>query len=229
MNQRTKLIYEIKDLKKEYGKRTVLQIGRLQFHPGTVYGVIGPVGSGKSTLLRILAGLEKQSSGLLKYDNEEFRFSWLGKTKGNESIYLASVDRLPEGQKISQIVNTLYPKKSNQIKNKYFSRGVQKTFWDQPLKNLSPGECAWINMILAVESDPRVLLIDDYATVMDNSLEYDFRRRLKKMNRDLGTTIILAAPNDQIIKKFAAVLIHLDNGHVAKIRPGTGKNQFRKR
>jgi hypothetical protein len=48
------------------------------------------------------------------------------------------------------------------------------------------------------------------------------------MNKDLGTTIILAAPSDQHIKRIASVLIYLDNGHISKIRPGSGKGGFNK-
>ncbi len=224
MNQKTKLIYEVKDLKKVYDNRAVLQIGRLQFHPGTVYGLIGPVGSGKSTLLKILAGIEKQTDGTLTFEGEEFKSGWFGKVSGNENIFLSTTEMLPDNKKISQVINEFFPKKAGNIQSKYFSKGVQKTFWDIAVKNLSPGEKAWVSMILAVEGDPRVLLIDDYGALLDSGLEYEFRRRLKKMNKDLGTTIILAAPTEQHIRKFAAVLIHLDNGHIAKIRPGAGKS-----
>ena len=84
---------------------------------------------------------------------------------------------------------------------------------------------------MAVYSDPRVLLIDDYCTTIDNKMEFDFRKRLIKMNKELGTTIIAVAPDDFHLKKFAAVLIYLDNGHVSKIRPGKTKSQgkFRKK
>ena len=66
-------------------------------------------------------------------------------------------------------------------------------------------------------------MIDDYGTLMDNEMETEFRKRILKMNRDLGTTVILASPTDQIIKKFASVVIYLDNGHVSKIRSGVPK------
>ncbi|MBU0529127.1 hypothetical protein KKF86_05140, partial [bacterium] len=98
-----------------------------------------------------------------------------------------------------------------------------------PLNSLSPGEKSWINCILAVEGDPRVLMIDDYGTLMDYEMESEFRKRIQKMNRDLGTTIILASPTDQIIKKFASVIIYMDNGHVAKIRSGTPQTFKRSR
>ena len=59
MNQIKRVVYELKDLRKDYGNHTVLQIGHLEFHPGTIYGIVGSIGSGKSTLLRLLSGKEK--------------------------------------------------------------------------------------------------------------------------------------------------------------------------
>ncbi len=223
--KKTKLIYEVRDLTKTYGSRTVVQIRQLQFHPGTIYGIIGPVGSGKSTLLRILSGLEKQSSGSLHFEGNEFDTGWFGKIKKNNNIYLASVSQLPKKSTIHQLVKELYPEKVNKIKGRYFSKHPKKEMWEESIDSLSPGECAWVNKILAVQSDPRVLLIDDYGTVMDNQMERDFRKRLLKMNKELGTTIVLAAPDDHQIKKFASVLIHLDNGHISKIRSGAQKAQ----
>jgi ABC-type sulfate/molybdate transport systems ATPase subunit len=79
-------------------------------------------------------------------------------------------------------------------------------------------------MIIALESDPRVLMIDDYGVFFDKNMEMDFRKKIIRMNKDLGTTIILAAPSDLHIKRVASVLIYLDNGHISKIRPGVGRS-----
>ena len=43
------------------------------------------------------------------------------------------------------------------------------------------------------------------------------------MNKNLGTTILLSAPNDQNLKFISSVLIYLDNGHISKIRSGVAK------
>jgi len=223
MNPRSKLIYRIENLKKTYGDRTVLQIGRLQFHPGTIYGIIGPIGSGKTSLLKIMSAKEKQSSGVIEYDSESFQTNWFGKLKPCSDIYLANYEMLPQNQSISQIARQQFPNKIEQIKSRYFPSGNKERLWTIPLRSLSPGEISWINCILAVEGDPRVLMIDDYGTLIDQEMESDFRKRILKMNRDLGTTVILASPTDQIIKKFASVVIYMDNGHVAKIRSGSPK------
>jgi len=48
---------------KNYGNRTVLKDINLRISPGQFVAVVGRSGCGKSTLLRLLAGLEKSSSG----------------------------------------------------------------------------------------------------------------------------------------------------------------------
>ncbi len=52
------------------------------------------------------------------------------------------------------------------------------------------------------------------------------------MNKELGTTIIASSTEDYHLKKFAAVLVYLDKGHISKIRPGKirskGKNNSRR-
>ena len=70
MAQTKRLIFQVNDLEKTYGTYLALKIGKLEIHPGTIYGIIGTVGSGKSTLLNILAGFEKQSGGTVLYDDE---------------------------------------------------------------------------------------------------------------------------------------------------------------
>lgn len=229
MSPRSKLIYKIENLKKTYGDRTVLQVGRLQFHPGTIYGLIGPIGSGKTTLFKIMAALEKPTSGIIEYDSEPFQTNWFGKLKKYPDIYFANSNMLQQNLSVGQIAKKYYPKKTSNIKTKYFSKGNKEKLWTIPLNSLSPGEKSWINCILAVEGDPRVLMIDDYGTLMDYEMEFEFRKRIQKMNRDLGTTIILASPTDQIIKKFASVIIYIDNGHVSKIRSGVSKSFKRTR
>ena len=223
MSPRSKLIYKIKNLKKTYGDRTILQVGRLQFHPGTIYGLIGPIGSGKTTLLKIMAALEKPTSGIIEYDSEPFQTNWFGKLKKYSDIYFANSELLQQNSSISQIARKYYSKKVDNIRTKYFSKGNKEKLWTISLNSLSPGEKSWINCILAVEGDPRVLMIDDYGTLMDYEMEFEFRKRIQKMNRNLGTTIILASPTDQIIKEFASVIIYMDNGHVSKIRSGVSK------
>jgi len=224
MNRHATLIYELQGLKKVFGERTVLQINHLQIHRGTIYAIIGPIGSGKTTLLRLLAGLDQPTDGTLKYAQEEFKTTWTGKIKVPPEIYFANVEQIPGNLRISQLMKQHFPDQVEKIKTKYFSQRSRSALWTQVVKALSKGELAWLNLILAVEDDPRVLLVDDFGVNIDPELEKYFTGRLKKMNRDLGTTIVLATNSAAQVQKFASVLIYLDNGHIAKIRSGAGKS-----
>ena len=96
------------------------------------------------------------------------------------------------------------------------------------MADISDAEKNWFGMVMSFETDPRVLLIDDYGIHFCYNLETDFRSQILKMNRNLGTTVILTAPTDNLLKNFVSVLIYLDKGKIAKIRSGFQKKTFRK-
>ncbi|MBC8344946.1 MAG: ATP-binding cassette domain-containing protein [Candidatus Marinimicrobia bacterium] len=228
MSQRTTTIYDIKGLKKSYGDHLILNIRRLEIHRGTIYGMIGSIGSGKSTFLNILAGVTKQTDGTVKFENEEFETNWLGKIKQNREIALANFASISSGSTVSDIVKSIDKNRLEKHTSNYFQNGSLSVLLKRKLAALSPGELSLLNMIIALESDPRVLMIDDYGVFFDKNMESDFRKKIVRMNKDLGTTIVLAAPSDQHIKRVASVLIYLDNGHISKIRPGVGRGSFNK-
>ena len=224
MSQRATTIYNIKGLKKSFGDQPILNIRQLEIHRGTIYGMIGPIGSGKSTLLNILAGVTKQTDGTVKFENEVFQSNWLGKIKQNPEIALANISSISNRSTVSDVVKTIDKNRLEKRTSAYFKNESMAGLLKRKLNDLSPGELAILNMIIALESDPRVLMIDDYGVFFDKNMEMDFRKKIIRMNKDLGTTIILAAPSDLHIKRVASVLIYLDNGHISKIRPGVGRS-----
>jgi NitT/TauT family transport system ATP-binding protein len=70
--QRTGAAVEIAGLRREYqsGQGTVVAIDHIDLRvaPGEFLCIVGPSGCGKSTLLRILAGLDRQTSGTISVD-----------------------------------------------------------------------------------------------------------------------------------------------------------------
>ena len=228
MNRNT-LIYEVQDLKKVYDKRNVLQIGRLQVHKGTIYGIVGPVGSGKTSLLKQLSGLEKPTEGKLLYDESEFKTSLLGKVKSPDEIKYISLTDSRSNERVSRYFSSHHGKRSEEIRKQYFNKGFRRFMWEQNITSLSQGELTWIKLVDAVESDPRVLIIDNYGSMLDDEMEQDISRRLRRMNRNLGTTIILSTTTTRRIQKLVSVMIFLDKGHVAKIRSGSQHKESKQR
>ncbi|HBQ36538.1 MAG TPA: Fe3+/spermidine/putrescine ABC transporter ATP-binding protein, partial [Rhodobacteraceae bacterium] len=61
---------EVKDLRRAYGGRPVVDGVSLKVMPGQVTCLLGPSGCGKSTTLRIISGVEMQDSGEIYSDGE---------------------------------------------------------------------------------------------------------------------------------------------------------------
>ena len=228
MSKMKRLIFKVNDLEKEYGSTNALSLKKLEIHPGTIYGIVGNVGSGKSTLLNILAGIEKESSGTVLYEDNPYETNWLGKIQTHDDVfYTKEISINAPSSTVSSYISSKFGKKKNVIQNRYFKDGSFKNLWTRNMKDISSGEMHWLGMILACEADPRVLLIDDYGVYFNNKMEKDFRSKIGAMNRTLGTTIILSSPSDTNLKHFASVLIFLDHGHIWKIRPGISRGNNR--
>jgi len=225
MNDVKRLIFKVEGLKKSYGSIDALNIKKLDIHPGTIYAVVGPPGSGKTTLLDLLSGSKKPSSGSLIFENNPYQTNWLGKIiKHEEIFYNYGYEDFGSKLPVGTIINKLYGKKSNILMKRHFGRPRFKHLWNRSIASLTKGELHWVGMVLALESDPRVLLIDEYGTHLTNEMEQDFRSQLRRMNRTLGTTIIVSSPNESLVKNFASVIIFLDNGHISKIRSRSSRS-----
>ena len=61
---------EVRALKHCYGERTVLSMPEFRLDGGQIIALVGPNGSGKSTLLRLLAAVERPTSGTILLDGQ---------------------------------------------------------------------------------------------------------------------------------------------------------------
>jgi sulfonate transport system ATP-binding protein len=64
-------LLEVSDIQKYYGDAHVLRDINFNIEPGEFVALVGQSGGGKSTLLRLIAGLEKSSSGSIKQAGNE--------------------------------------------------------------------------------------------------------------------------------------------------------------
>ncbi|MAS78267.1 MAG: ATP-binding cassette domain-containing protein [Candidatus Neomarinimicrobiota bacterium] len=229
MGKKDTLIYELKNLKKIYNNISALSIGRLQIHRGTIYGILGPIGSGKTTLLKILAGYDRQTEGKLLYDHSEFQRSWLGKIKIPDEISFSGKHNYNNSQIVKSYIDFCFPNKSNKIIKQYFKGSVSKRILPLKIQSLSPGQKSWLDTVFALEGDPRVLIQDDFSSLFDSEMQSIARKGFRKMNRNLGTTIILSSVNSNVLRNLCSVMIYLENGHITRVRSGNTRNQQNKK
>ena len=221
MSQQSTLIYELKGLKKSYNDQTILNIGRLQFHRGTIYGIVGPIGSGKSTLLHCLAGLDRPTSGqiflkdqdistlndkqLTKIRRDSFgfvfqAFNLIPTLTAEENITLpASISgKKPDMDWIKQVVETV---------------DIGDRLTHRP-NELSGGQQQRVAAARAMATKPEVIFADEPSGNLDSKSSKELLTFMKSVVEELNQTIIMVT-HDPYAASYASRVIMLKDGSIA--------------
>jgi len=194
---------------KRYSRRNVLENVNLTVREGELTAIVGSNGSGKSTLLRILAGLTALSSGerRLAESPEPIRIGYspdrLPKLRFGAREYLrymAAVAGLPEEAAETAI-------------DRYLTRlGLAHTGRLQ-MRHFSKGMLQKANLIQAVLAEPRLLLLDEPFSGLDEQTREEMTGLLREL-RAGGTTIVVASHDKEWVERLADRCVAIENGRI---------------
>ncbi|HHV78386.1 MAG TPA: ABC transporter ATP-binding protein [Firmicutes bacterium] len=217
------MFLEVAGLKRIYtvGKTTVAALDGVDFgvEKGAFVVVLGPSGSGKSTLINIIGGIDRADAGRVVVEGQDIaRLDAKGLTeyRRNSVGFVFQFYNL-----VSSL--TAY---ENVLATAYLSRGsfdagvILDLVGMSDKKNkfpfeLSGGEQQRVAIARAVVKNPKLLLCDEPT----GALDYDNAKKvlglLEKVNRELGTTVLLITHNTAIAR-MAHVVIRLRSGRVVE-------------
>ncbi|MGL4645594.1 MAG: ABC transporter ATP-binding protein [Cetobacterium sp.] len=199
---------EIKNLKKYYKDRLILEITNLNFSKGKIYSILGRNGAGKSTLLKILGGILSYDEGNLRYDRDNVILSTQEPLffKGNVIYNLTEPFKL-RNLKIGLDKVTIFLKEFQIEKLK-----------ESSVDNLSGGEKAKIQFIRTILYNKKILLLDEPTASMDKKSTYVVERILSEL-RDMGCLIIIVTHDYEQAVRISNYIYEVDEGKI--IQRGT--------
>ncbi|MCX3066584.1 MAG: ABC transporter ATP-binding protein [Cetobacterium sp.] len=199
---------EIKNLKKYYKDRLILEITNLNFSKGKIYSILGRNGAGKSTLLKILGGILSYDEGNLRYDRDNVILSTQEPLffKGNVIYNLTEPFKL-RNLKIELDKVTIFLKEFQIEKLK-----------ESSVDNLSGGEKAKIQFIRTILYNKKILLLDEPTASMDKKSTYVVERILSEL-RDMGCLIIIVTHDYEQAVRISNYIYEVDEGKI--IQRGT--------
>ena len=218
MSQPNQPIYTLKDIKVKYSRNTALNIPNFKFHRGAIYAITGPMSCGKSTFLNLLSFKLKNYLGVLLYEEKLFKQKWYDQTSHPKGILFSGFYPQRSKETIQEFFTKVFKEKTNEIKKQYFLKENFSSFWHTPTKNLSRGQMKRLRLIYALETDPKVLIVDNYGDGFDKNTIIEFNKKLKYNARSKGTTIILSTSQYKDVMEISNVLLFLDKGYISKIR-----------
>ncbi|MDR3222379.1 MAG: ATP-binding cassette domain-containing protein [Methanobrevibacter sp.] len=229
---------EVKNLNKSYkldnGETlTALKNINLSVKEGEILGIIGKSGSGKTSLLRILRGVEDFDSGTvkiadieLKHDTSKYYFN---KVKKETAIHLQrSFGLWPESAYIN-VLRKLYGAKYGDeatvdfdFANDQYGDEARKLLEIVGLKDkighyapvLSGGEKQRLIIARQLAKKPKVLLLDEPATMACPKTKQSILKAIKNINKELGVTIVLISHLPEIQEYLSDRLILLKDGEI---------------
>jgi len=208
------VLYSVRNLKKIYKSRTVLDLPELSFEKGRIYGLMGPNGSGKTTLLHILSFLDAPSSGELFYQNQPVSFTEKALALRREVVlvdqhpimFTSSVYKNVEfGLKIRKI-----PKSERQkIIEDCLDRVGMREFIHADASRLSGGETQRVAIARALACSPKVMLFDEPTASVDVTHQAVIENIILELRHDRGVDCIFSTHDRFQASKLADEIISL--------------------
>lgn len=209
-------IYKTKDL-----EVMALQGLDLSINKGEIMCVIGKSGSGKSTLMNIIGGLEKPSAGRIVIDNvnlaemspkqmTEYRKKTIGfvwqKSERNLYPYLTSLENIEASLSFTGLKQKEKRAKALELLEMV---GMSHKKDSYPTK-MSGGEQQRIAIAVAIANSPQILLADEPTGAVDTKTSNQIQDLFRKLNRELGITIIIVTHDMKLANKVDRVVMISD-------------------
>ena len=231
MNDNKPILFEIRDLKKQFGDLQVLKGINEEIRKGDVMVIIGPSGSGKSTLIRCLNLMETPTSGQIIFEGEDItqkgfdvnrhrqkvgmvfqQFNLFGNLSvlENITISLTKVKHLPEDQAKEKALALLR------------RVGLEDKAAAYP-SQLSGGQKQRIAIVRALAMEPVVLLFDEPTSALDPEMVGEVLQVIWDLAKE-GITMVVVTHEMGFARKVGTRVLFMDDGQI--LEQGSAEDIF---
>ena len=199
----------------------------LHIQPGEVFGIIGKSGAGKSSLVRTINLLNRPTSGAVIVNGRDVmqlgdaalraarreigmvfqHFNLLSSRTVFDNaalpLELAGMDKGAIRQRVEPLLELV---------------GLSALAQRYPAQ-ISGGQKQRVGIARALASQPKVLLSDEATSALDPETTRSILALLRKINREMGLTVVLITHQMQVIKEVADRVAVIDGGRIVEIGP----------
>jgi len=208
---------EFVNVTQSFDKHVVIQDLNLTIEDGKFTVLVGPSGCGKTTLLRMIAGLDRQTSGQVLINGKD-------------------VSRIPPGQRGVAMVfqnYAIYPTmsvreniefglKNNKVPKEERTHLVEsisetvglRPYLDRKPSALSGGQRQRVALARAMVKKPSVFLMDEPLSNLDAKLRVQMRIELIELHKKLGTTFVYVTHDQVEAMSMADTIVLMNQGQI---------------
>ena len=189
-------ILELNSVKAGYNGKVVIRDVDLEIYEDDFIGVVGPNGGGKTTLLRVILGTLKPMKGKVKYYSVQ--------EKGNIKRigYLPQLNMIDRKFPISAMEVVLsgmmskngflkkYSRRDKELASQMMDKMGIANLKDKTIGELSGGQMQRVFLCRAIISSPKLLILDEPNTFVDNKFEGELYEHLRELNKTMAIILV---------------------------------------
>ena len=210
---------KFENITKKFNETVAVDNVSCSFEAGTLTTLLGPSGCGKTTSLRIIAGLERATSGKILVDNEDVTL--LPATDRDVSMVFQSYALFPH---MSVLENVSYGLKMiNVTKDEYTEKSLEtlklvnlEGYENRMPSELSGGQQQRVAVARAIVLKPKVLLFDEPLSNLDAKLRRQVREDIREIQQKLGVTTIYVTHDQEEALAISDKVIVMNNAIIAQ-------------
>ena len=208
---------DIQNVTKLYGKVPAVNNVSLTIDGGAYCCMIGPSGCGKTTLLRMIAGHESPTSGKIQIGNEDVTDKRTGSS--GTALMFQNYALFPHLSLTDNVAFSLKVKgetaQARREKARTMLDRVQLLHLaDRMPSELSGGQQQRVALARALITNPKVLLLDEPLSALDEFLRLRMRVELKRLQSELGITFVHVTHTQPEAIALADQVVVMDHGVV---------------
>ena len=201
-----------------------LQDVSLHVRKGEIYGIVGFSGAGKSTLIRLVNRLETPDSGTVRVNGQELAglkgkaltslrrkigmvFQQFNLLEGKTVFHNIAIPLRMEGRPKEEI-----ERRVSEVLD-FVELGDKKNAY---VSQLSGGQKQRVGIARALATEPEILLCDEATSALDPQTTESILKLLKRVNREMGITIMLITHQMQVIQLICDRVAVMEGGKVVE-------------
>ena len=219
-------ILEIKNLKKSYNNKKVLDIDFLEIEEKSIFGLIGKNGAGKSTLMKLILGLVKKDQGMIKVFGQELNSKnqkdfnkFFGALIENPSFY----DHLT-GYENLEIICQLKEIKKDEILKTLDLVGLNN-LGKKKAREFSLGMKQRLGIAMALIGNPKLLILDEPINGLDPQGIEEMRNLFKNIVKNTSTSILISS---HILDEIEKISTHIGILKAGKLTYNGSLEEYRR-
>jgi branched-chain amino acid transport system ATP-binding protein len=233
------MLLEASNVTMQFGGLTAVNDVSLGIEKGSICGLIGPNGAGKTTLFNILSGVYRPTGGNILFDGEDitglspYKVNLRGISRTYQTIHLFEKMTVLENVLVGMhtkmqmgfVQACLRTKRQRDEERESIAKAEKLLRFvnlhdkkDQISSSLSYGEQRLLEIVRAMASEPKIILLDEPAAGMNSREKMDLNDTIKKI-RDKNMTVLLVEHDMGLVMKVTDYIFVLSFGR--KIAEGS--------